>query len=452
MVGGATYGSPTMAVIQQAERRPVHLTGERVMNNKRAVGIGMALSALCAGAIAMELTPSEQLGKTVFFDENLSINQNQSCASCHDPVVGWTGPIEQINAHGAVYEGSIPFRFGDRKPPSAAYATLSPIFYQDKSGLFVGGNFWDGRATGEKLGNPAADQAQGPFLNPVEQALPDSACVVYRVCENGNAYPVSFEQVWGASACDIAWPTDIDTLCHTEGVTIPLSDADRVKSDMAYDNIALSIAAYEDSPEVNAFSSKYDQTFDGKVKLSKLERRGFALFRGKGKCALCHTANGQEALFTDFTFDNLGLPRNPENPAVIGSGFVDPGLGGFLKHAGYPEEVYLSEWGKQKVPTLRNVAKGSCEAEPGNSDCVIKAFGHNGYFKSLAGIVHFYNTRDVKPECPGPYTEAQALDADCWPAPEVSDNVNDAELGDLGLSPEEEAAIVAFLMALSDGF
>ncbi|MDH5580194.1 MAG: cytochrome C, partial [Betaproteobacteria bacterium] len=60
--------------------------------------------------------------------------------------------------------------------------------------------------------------------------------------------------------------------------------------------------------------------------------------------------------------------------------------------------------------------------------------------------------RDVKPECPGPYTEAEAIDADCWPAPEVSENVNDAELGDLGLSPEEEAAIVAFLMVLSDGF
>ena len=422
------------------------------MNNKRAIAIGMAVSLLSGVVAAADLMPSEQLGKSVFFDENLSINQNQSCASCHDPVAGWTGPITEINQGGAVYEGSIPGRFGDRKPPSAAYATLSPIFFQDKSGLFVGGNFWDGRATGEKLGNPAADQAQGPFLNPVEQALPDSACVVYRVCEADEGYPVSFEQVWGAGACDIAWPTDIDTLCHTEGVTVPLSDEDRAKSYMAYDNIALSIAAYEDSSEVNAFSSKYDQTFDGKVKLSKLEQRGFALFRGKGKCALCHTANGQEALFTDFTFDNLGLPRNPENPAVIVSGFVDPGLGGFLKNAGYPEEVYLAEWGKQKVPTLRNVGKGSCEAEPGNADCGVKAFGHNGYFKTLAGIVHFYNTRDVKPECPGDYTEAEALAGDCWPAPEVSENVNDAELGDLGLSPEEEAAIVAFLMALSDGF
>lgn len=140
-----------------------------------------------SGIVAAEmLTPNEKLGKSIFFDQNLSIGQNQSCASCHGPEVGWTGPISIINAEGSVYEGSILGRFGERKPPSAAYATLSPIFHMDKHGLFVGGNFWDGRATGEKIGNPAADQAQGPFLNPVEQALPDSACVVYRVC-NGDS-------------------------------------------------------------------------------------------------------------------------------------------------------------------------------------------------------------------------------------------------------------------------
>ena len=124
-------------------------------------------------SLSAELAPEAQLGKSIFFDSTLSINQNQSCASCHDPAWGWTGPSAAINAGGGVYEGSIPARFGDRKPPSAAYATPSPIFHQDKKGLFVGGNFWDGRATGEKLGNPAADQAQGPFLNPVEQALPE---------------------------------------------------------------------------------------------------------------------------------------------------------------------------------------------------------------------------------------------------------------------------------------
>ena len=88
----------------------------------------------------------------------------------------------------------------------------------------------------------------------------------------------------------------------------------------------------------------------------------------------------------------------------------------------------------------------------GPTEAFVKAFGHNGYFKSLEGIVHFYNTRDVLATCPGAYTETQALAANCWPAPEVTANVNDDELGDLGLSPSEEAAIVAYLRTLSDGY
>jgi cytochrome c peroxidase len=401
-----------------------------------------------SGAVAAQgLTSDEQLGKSIFFDSQLSINENQSCASCHDPAWGWTGPDSAINAAGAVYEGSIVDRFGDRKPPSSAYATVSPIFHQDKKGLFIGGNFWDGRATGEVLGNPAADQAQGPFVNSVEQALPDSACVVYRVCEPANPgdYQVFFEDIWGDEACDISWPPDIDAVCATEDTTVTLSAADRDKSDMAYGNIALSIAAYEGSAEVNAVSSKYDQTFAGEAKLSKEEQRGFALFQGKGQCKRCHPGNGQEALFTDFTFDNLGVPQNPENPAGTAPDFVDPGLGGFLMNAGYPEEVYLEEWGKHKVPTLRNV-----DLRPNGAS--VKAYAHNGYFKTLEGIVNFYNTRDVKPTCPDLYTEAEALAAGCWPVPEVEETVNRDELGDLGLTPEEEAAIVAFLKTLSDGF
>jgi cytochrome c peroxidase len=103
------------------------------------------------------------------------------------------------------------------------------------------------------------------------------------------------------------------------------------------------------------------------------------------------------------------------------------------------------EMGKHKVPTLRNVDR---RPYPG----FVKAYGHNGYFKTLEGIVRFYNTRDVKPACPGSYTEAQALAADCWPAPEVAANVNTAELGNLHLTPRQEQAIVSFLRALSDGY
>jgi len=405
------------------------------------------------------LTDEEQLGKSIFFDNNLSINLNQSCASCHGPEVGWTGPDESINAAGAVYEGSIPGRIGNRKPPSVAYATQSPIFHMDKKGTFIGGNFWDGRATGERLGNPAADQAQGPFLNPLEQGLPDSACVVYQV--STGSYPVSFEEVWGTGVGAINWPGDVEAVCATEDTTVTLSDEDRVRSNQAYDQIALSIAAYEASPEVNAFTSEYDLSKGGNAKLSKQEQKGFALFQGKAGCKACHPSTGKEALFTDFTFDNLGVPRNPDNPFYSadavwnpdGFDWVDFGLGGFLgsrsDYAGYAD----ANAGKHKVPTLRNVAKGSCEAEPDNPDCIVKAYGHNGYFKSLEGIVHFYNTRDVKPTCADLFTsEADALTQSCWPAPEVAENVNTDELGDLGLTSDEEAAIVAFLKTLSDGY
>ena len=376
-----------------------------------SVGVGVAVSG--------EPTAKETLGKLIFFDENLSLNSNQSCATCHAPEAGWTGPTSFINEHGAVYEGSIPGAFGDRKPPSSAYATQSPILHVDKKGVFVGGNFWDGRATGERLGSPAAEQALGPFLNPMEQALPSAAEVVTRVC--ASSYASLFTAVWGADAC---------------------SDKD------AYDYIGLSIAAYEASPEVNAFTAKYDWSMQGKAKLTQQERRGFALFQGKGKCSKCHVSEGRAPLFTDYTYDNLGIPKNPENPATIAnSSWADPGLGGFLAtrtdYATYAE----ANMGKHKVPTLRNVGLGP--------EGVVKAYGHNGYFKTLEGIVHFYNTRDVLPKCPGdgtPYTEAQALDAKCWPAPEVAENLNTRELGNLGLSADEEAAIVAFLKTLSDGY
>jgi cytochrome c peroxidase len=355
----------------------------------------------------------------------------------------WTGPDSAINAHGSVYEGSIPGRLGDRKPPSSGYATQSPIlFYLAKEDLFIGGNFWDGRATGEKLGNAAADQAQGPFLNPAEQALPDSACVVYRVCN--ATYPVGFEDIWGANACDISWPGDVETVCATEGGFVSLSAADRTKSNMAYDNIALSIAAYEASSEVNAFTSKYDYSLQKMVKLTTVEKKGLAVFKGKGKCFKCHIISGTKPLFTDFTYDNLGVPKNPENPVYnYNPGFIDKGLGGFLaSRLDYAQYAAQNE-GKVKVPTLRNVDKRP-------SAGFVKAFGHNGYFKSLEEIVHFYNTRDVLPRCED--TGSPEPGVNCWPAPEVSANVNTAELGNLRLSLEDEAALVAFLKTLSDGY
>ena len=155
-------------------------------------------------------------------------------------------------------------------------------------------------------------------------------------------------------------------------------------------------------------------------------------------------SNGQEPLFTDFTYDNLGVPKNPENPFYTGNpNFVDLGLGGFLQSAGYPAGVYGPELGKFKVPTLRNVDK-----RPDDPPGFVKAFAHNGYFKSLESIVHFYNTRDVLPRCET--IVAPDPGVNCWPSPEFAANMNTALVGNLGLTLAEEDDIVAFLKTLTD--
>jgi cytochrome c peroxidase len=409
---------------------------------------------MSSGAQAAELTATEALGKLIFFDASLSINRNQSCATCHAPGVGWTGPDEKINRGGAVYAGSIHDRFGERKPPSSAYSTGSPVLRNQqadpkKEAVFVGGHFWDGRATGERLGSAAAEQAQGPFLNPVEQALPSAACVVHRVCT--GAYWALARAVWGADACSIGWTADP---CAPQAQAGGVAPADAARIDRTYDAIARAIAVYEASPESDAFTSKFDYVARGRARFTAEEQRGLRLFEGKGKCANCHVltrAGRQGALFTDFTYDNLGLPRNPANPVYAADpAFVDRGLGGFLgSRADYARHAEAG-MGKHKVPTLRNV---DLRPDPG----FVKAYGHNGYFKSLKGIVHFYNTRDAKPACPlrpdgRVYSEAEALAGKCWPAPEVAQNVNRSELGNLKLSTAEEDAIVAFMRTLSDGY
>jgi cytochrome c peroxidase len=119
-------------------------------------------------AAAPALGVLEQLGKSVFFDQRFSLHRNQSCAACHASQVGWSGDRPLVNAGSAVYEGSVSGLFSNRKPPAAAYA-MAPVFHamtEDGEVLFMGGNFWDGRATGERLGDPIAEQAQGPFVKP----------------------------------------------------------------------------------------------------------------------------------------------------------------------------------------------------------------------------------------------------------------------------------------------
>lgn len=384
------------------------------------------------------------VGRAIFFDESLSLNRNQSCEACHGAEWGYTGPEVSINAHGGVYEGSVAGRFGSRKPPSAAYATTSPVFHYDAVRQeYIGGNFWDGRATGQRLGNPAAEQAQGPPLNPVEQALPDEACVVERVRSSGIG--AAYREIYGTGIDRIAFPSDIETLCSRGGERLALPDEVRRQVDVEWDNIARAVAAFEDSEEVNAFSSRYDAYLEGNYTLTPEEARGLELFQGKAGCNSCHSSEGPRALFTRYNYENLGVPPNPENPVYREDpNFRDPGLGGFLRdHPDQATSGFEAEMGKMKVPTLRNVNRRPSPDNP-------KSFMHNGVFKSLEEVVHFYNTRDVLPRCAAGAPRSE-WGLSCWPEPEMRANLNTSDIGNLGLTPEEEAALVAFLRTLDDG-
>jgi cytochrome c peroxidase len=414
------------------------------------------------------------LGKLLLFDKHLSVNQDEACSFCHTPETGFTGPISSLNRTTVSYPGSVRTRFSNRKPQSYMYAPFAPVLhYNALQGDFVGGNFWDMRASGYRLQSPSAEQAQGPPTNPVEMGLPDSACLAYRLSQ--APYRKLFETVWGADSFNIHWPPDAEKVCSTpapppanDQYPLHLSVPDRAKSDHVYDGFGLAISAYEFSPEVSPFSSKYDNVQAGSEQFTPQEKSGYELFRGKAQCNQCHRDGGpgEEPLFTDFTASNLGVPRNPGlqfyyesaadgqgySPNPEGAAYLDSGVGFFLRKlkslSGQLDPD--SEWvklapkfdGKIQVPTLRNV-----DMRP--TPDFVKAYMHNGYFKSLKEVVHFYNTRDVLPRCtPGDPGERVT----CWPAPEDSTNLNKRQLGNLKLTDAEEDALVAFLRTLTDGY
>ncbi len=424
------------------------------------------------------------LGKILFFDKALSVNRNEACAFCHMPQTGFQGAIESLNQGAVAQPGSVRTRFSLRKPPSAAYAAFSPpLFYADKPGeakcshCFIGGNFWDLRATGLRLQSPTAMQAEGSPLNPTEMANPDPACVVRRMSE--RPYKGLFESVWGPRAFEVAWPDDVDALCsrpndnpassigsevpgpNTTPLVVKLGPADRERVQSTFDQMGEAIAAYEASSEVSPFSSKFDAYLAGKAELSEAERRGHDLYNGQAKCLNCHVDPKGEhhPLFTDNTTSNLGVPRNPDLafyretqpdafgyvPNPQGDAFVDKGFGNFLRSPENANEAWKQLApqfdGRFRVATVRNVDK---RPRPE----FVKAYMHNGYFKSLKEVVHFYNTRDTLPRCEA---GSPGEKVSCWPPPENATNIN-TNCCDLGLSDDQEDDVVAFLKTLTDGY
>ena len=295
----------------------------------------------------------------------------------------------------------------------------------------------------------------------------------------------------------------------TSVTPIDLKPEDRTKANEVYDHWGQSISFYERSLDVSAFSSKFDAFLAGKYKMTADEMAGYDLFKGKANCNSCHldgrstaptppppegtapnsTDTGAAAsvrpLFTCFGYANEGLPLNPrvayyyENtpdfygftPNPFGFGYRDLGLGTFLRSGFGSADSPNSAWtkfaptsdGQMQTLTARDAAltppqcptteAGQLDAHGMPIPYFQKEFFHNGYIKSLKQLVHFYNTRDVYPfpvtsgHCPKGKTEK----VDCWPMPEVPNNI-DMTSGKLGLTDTEENQVVAFLQTLSDGF
>jgi len=336
------------------------------------------------------VTPLDKvtLGKQLFFDQNLSNPGGQSCATCHNPETGFS----DVN-HSIVSPGAHAGLFGNRNAPSIAYTMFTPqLQFDADGGTFFGGFFLDGRT------NSLEEQASKPFFNPLEMNLTNPQMLTNKLLQ--APYYDLYVKIYGND-------TDPTTVLS---------------------NITDALATFERSKEVSPFTSKYDYYLKGMASLTPQELNGLRLFQdeNKGNCAACHITDPDEdsgkILFTDFTYDNIGVPKNPNNPFYTLPCQYNPN-GGNAEDLGLRVTVNNPNHnGKLKVPTLRNVG-------------VTAPYLHNGLFNTLEEVVHFYNKRDTD-----------------FPNAEVPATVNHNELGNLGLTAQEELDIAAFMKTLTDGY
>lgn len=371
------------------------------------------------------LSARAALGKALFNDTSLSASGQQSCATCHVASRAYASDDDR-----AVPLGGPDMRLpGLRNAPSLKYLSFTPAFHFEADGTPVGGFFRDGRATSFE------EQSQGPFINPFEMANADATEVLARL--RASPHFAQFTQVFG---------------------TAVLSDPPTVLA-----RIAQAIAAYErEDEDFRPFDSKYDAWVRGAAQLSAAELDGLRLYNDpqKGNCAACHidtpSANGTPALFTDFTYDNLGVPRNNDIPANDDSvtlayvpyngddvhRYYDLGLCGPLRS---DVSNHLDTCGAFKVPTLRNIA-------------LTAPYFHNGRFATLTETLGFYVRRDTNPAEWYPTVNGAIVKFDDLPA-SFRGNVNVTEVpynrnpGDApALSPTEIQHVIAFLCTLTDGY
>jgi cytochrome c peroxidase len=371
-----------------------------------------------------QLSTLELLGLRIFEDTALSNPPGQSCSSCHDPKRAFSGNAgSRIDA---VAAGSRPGVFGSRNVPTIAYASFRPPFSfvrdVDEDGRPhdepVGGFFWDGRA------DTLAEQAKGPLLNPREMNNASPAGVVEKV--RHASYAPMFRSIFGSTSLD---------------------DDER-----AFQQVADALAAFESSRSFHPFSSKFDDYLRQEVQLDEKEALGLELFENpkKGNCIACHAGNPHSRdpadwLFTDFTFDALGLPRNGQIPDNSEPDAFDLGLCQRPRLADKaPSHFDISSvCGAFQVPSLRNVA-------------LTAPYGHNGVFANLREVVSFYATRDTNSERWYATSAKTTQPFDDLPLTYQA-NVNreeppyDRKVGQAPrLNDEEIDALVAFLQTLTD--
>ena len=373
-------------------------------------GGGGSTSPTAGLPAATALSAAAALGERIFADTSLSASGRQSCASCHDPAAGHA----PANALAVQPGGVLMDQAGRRSAPSINYLSYNAAFRFDRTGTPTGGFFWDGRAAS------LAEQAAQPLLDASEMANASKADVVAKLAR--AAYAEDFKRVFGA---------DIFT-----------------RPDDAFDRLTLALAQYQrEDTDFRPFSSLYDEFLRGRAALSAQQTRGLALFNNpaKGNCASCHpsgkTADGGFPLFTDFTYDNLGVPRNPAIPRNADPAHFDLGLCQRPDLAGRSELC-----GAFKVPSLRNVA-------------LRQAYFHNGRFNSLKDVVSFYVQRDTQPERWYPLNADGTVNKFDDLPPAYRGNVNTTEgpynrrPGDApALSDAEVDDVVAFLKTLSDSY
>jgi cytochrome c peroxidase len=364
------------------------------------------------------LSPAAALGEQIFGDKSLSASGQMSCATCHDPKANY-GPPNNLAVQLGGPSLATP---GFRAVPSLEYKERTPGYHQDPDldgGVPSGGFMWDGRV------NTLQAQPALPLLSPFEMDNASAADVAAKV--QNAAYATDFAKLFGAGI---------------------FSDPETALEKVGY---ALSAYILEDSADFYPFNSKYDYYLAGKVSLSAQEMRGLADFENSAVgCSGCHLDKigadglaGSSPVFTDYQFEAVGVPRNPNIPANSDPAYFDLGICGPLRT---DQSLQAQYCGLFKTPTLRNVAKRP-------------VFFHNGFFTSLSDALHFYVERDTNPALWYPSNPDGSVDKFNDLPPQYLGNVDvidppfDRSLGQApALADADIEDLIAFLQTLNDGY